>query len=363
MPVHDAFSQEELLALLKDTTVAPSAIAREMEMAGAAPHPETALASARQVLARPTPDEAATFAALPPGLRDLVLECAVQARAIDFVFALCGSAEKAIAKEAKRALHRLKAAGLKIDSVRPPAERPTPPSLPPEPDLPAYASAIDGQSGERIVFLPCPVPGGFDVAQVVLSDETGISSAQLTPIDRRGFKRFTERVAATTSMLIGAVPRLYARSLIAQALDRNAVARRPIPAGFNEVAFAIGPAPPPEPSPGRTLPSPANAQTLTGEASVRALLSSPHTQSWKRRRQTPPGDPTGPRPTAENGGDDATRWSIEQRARWAERLYDMAWLFDATAQPTLRDIALAHAHWLDSEASIDELAFARSILP
>lgn len=356
MPAHDAFSTEELLALLSDRSVPIVSIVREMEAANVRPFDESALDWARETLADFSPNRAVDFDGLPSELREILLDRAVAHRSSDFILALCTSSEKTVVKEAKRALHRLRAAGLKVEPVRPLATPPKPTDTAPEEEFSAYVSAIDGISGERIVFLPCSVPGGIDVAQVILSDETGISSAQLTPIDRRAYRRFTERIAETTSLLIAPVPRRYARALIAQALDRNAIARRPVPAGFNDVAFAIGAAPPPQPSPGRTLPRATGAPT--DEAAAEALLASPPFASWSIN----PGilDESAPEGSRHTASEDLIRawWSEARRMRWAERLFDMAWLLNESSQPDLRDAALASACLLESDVQIDEVGFA-----
>lgn len=366
------FSNEELVALLRDATVTPAAIADEMTSAGASAATPAQLEVARVVLDTFTPDQAEAFANLPVSLRGPLLDQAVAAQAASFVTAVCASNDKAVVKEAKRALHRLRAGGLKVEPPRPAA---APPAKAPEEELVGYMSSIDGAHGERLVFHPCPVPGGIDVAQIILSDEWGISNADLAPLDRKGFRRFVEKLGETQTLLVGAVPRAYSRSLIARALDRNAVARRPVPAGFNDVAFAIGPAPAPQASPGRTLALPQELAFLATEAQATRLLTKPQFDSW-----APPDSVRTPlravldtiakstlyideqqRGTASLAARrDAIIgfWTTELRRVWAERLFDMAWLMAGAGDAQQRDLALASAHQLEGDAPLESVGFA-----
>lgn len=352
------FSDEELLALLRDVSVSPAAIEEEMEGAGAEPCPAAHLDRARTILASFDEARADEVAELPARLRTLLLEQAVAARAASFVAAMCASKDKALSKEAKRALHRLRAGGLKVEAPRPTQSRPEP-TPGQEEELVAYMTSIDGGHGERLLFHPCPVPGGVDVAQVILSDETGIHNAELAPLGKRRFRRFVEMITSNMSLLVGPVPRAYSRSLIARALDLNAVARRSVPAGFNDVAFALGPAPAPVPSPGRELAVPEAAPDLASEQRATELLAARPFSSWVLpedvARSLPTDDPT----EADRAVD--AWWTSQRRALWAERLFDMAWLLHGADRHAERDVALACARSLEQASPASEVGFARAL--
>lgn len=353
------FSDEELLALLRDPSVSPAAIEEEMEGAGAGPCPAAHLELARTLLATFDETRANEVAALPARLSHLLLEQAVAARAAAFVTALCASADKALSKDAKRALHRLRAGGLKVEAPRP-APPPPQPAANADDELVAYMTSVDGAHGERLLFHPCPVPGGVDVAQVILSDETGIHNAELAPLGKRRFRRFVEMITSNMSLLVGPVPRAYSRSLIARSLDLNAVARRSVPGGFNDVAFALGPTPPTVRSPGRGLATPDDAPTLASEARALELLAARHFTSWvlpdSVARSLPGDDDAAPQQRAL-----LTFWTPQRRALWAERLFDMAWLLHGADRTEDRDVALACAASLEQELPPDEVGFARAL--
>lgn len=366
------FSNEELVALLLDATVSTAAIADEMANAGAEPATPAQLQVAREVLGVFCPEKSGEFAQLPPALRQPLLEQAVIAQAAAFIAALCACNDKVVAKEGKRALHRLRASGLKVEPPRP--------SVPPAPQaaeeqLLGYMSSIDGAQGERLVFHPCPAPGGVDVAQIILSDELGISNAELAPLDRRSFRRFVEKLADSRTLLIGSVPRAYSRSLIARALDRNAIARRPVPTSFNEVAFALGPAPAPQLSPGRSLPLPDELSYLATEAKAAHLLTQRQFETWappeeirSRLRAQLDTVSSSALYIDERQREEAVQaarrafvtefWTVERRRLWAERLFDMAWLLAGAGESEQRDLALASAHRLEGDDPLEAVGFA-----
>jgi hypothetical protein len=254
MPTPDAgrFSDDELLALLRDASVPPESIVAEMEDAGAKAYPVASLAATRAALASLAVDHLDAIIILPPELRSLVLDAAVTAQAVPLISALANCSDKSCVKDAKRSLHALKSRGLKVEAPKPVAA----PAAAPTVDASAtLMSSVDGD-GRRIVFLSGAVRGGYDVAQILLSDEHGVISAEMLPLGRKEYRRFMDRLAALEDMLVVETPRPYVRHLIAKALDRNARAGRPIPPTFNDAAFLLGPAVAPQQSPGRALPRP-----------------------------------------------------------------------------------------------------------
>src|SRR5579862_138708 len=118
------FSDDELLALLRDAGVPPESIVAEMEDAGAKPYSIADLTATRAALLSLGADQMNAVIALPPDLRTLVLDAAVASQAVPLISALANCADKSVVKDAKRSLHSLKSRGLKVEAPRPVATAP-----------------------------------------------------------------------------------------------------------------------------------------------------------------------------------------------------------------------------------------------
>lgn len=367
-PSPATFSDEELLALLKDATVSAESIAQEMEDAGAAPLPVPAIAAARTVLADLGVGHVATIEGLPAALRSLVLNVATANQAVELLSLLVNSADKSVVKDAKRCLHVLKSRGLKL--VEAPKAAPAAPVSVAE-EQPVFMSTVDGL-GRRVVLFTGAARGGVDVAQLVLSDETGVVSAELAPLMRKAYREFLDRIFSMKQMFVVEVPRAWARSLVARALDLNAIARRPVPPTFNDVAFLLGPAVGRLPSPGRDLPRPPEEPALV--ASARRLFNAPELATWiPPDKDAEAFDRKAREITSSTLIDDAQKaaglldlvattvnafWTRAQRDRYAERLFDVAFLFQRGKREDESALALASAWALAGDAPIGAVPFA-----
>ncbi len=364
----NGFSDEELLALIRDPSVGAEAIISEMQDAGAEPLSAAALGQAREALADLTGAKAYLVANLPPGLRALVLEEALAQKAVGLATALSGSPDKAVAKEGKRLVHLLRTQGVKLE----PKPKPAAPSSSPGPEeLPTFMSTVTG-FGERILLLGKPARQGVDFAQVVVSDVTGVVDARLAELARKEYRRFVQNLSGANGVLVGEVPRAYARGLVTKALDQNARVRRPVPTAFNDVAFILGPSMPPSPSPGRALPLSDDAASFSRRAAE--LLGLAELRSWLPEEATL-------RPFAlklEEIGvsplflDDAQReqavrdtldaavrayWTPERRHLVAERLFDVGYLLHGAGREEDAQLALASAHEIESDRNLEGVAF------
>ena len=323
------FPQDELEALVRDPSVAPESILREMRHAGAEPLPAESLAGVRGALGGASVSP--TFvAALPPPLRELLFDDALARKDASLASALVASPDKAVAKEAKRVLHVLKTRGVSVEAPKAAAPAPAPAAHPEE--TPAFMTNVDGW-GERILILTRPARSGIEVAQVVMGDREGVSEARLTTLARKDFRRFVGLLGASRSVLVGEVPRGYARGLVSLGLDLNVRARKATPHGWNDVAFALGPASTPVPSPGRSIPGSADADTADTAA---ALLALPEFDSWGAL-----GEP----------------WTDGLRRIVAERLYDVAWLLQGAGRSGQAGWAVAAATSLESDRPVEAVAF------
>jgi hypothetical protein len=366
------FSDEELLSLLRDEAVSLDAIVDEMRAASVEPFPTGALGAARQVLRAFDPGEAETFATLPVPLRNLIADVAIDVRAVAFLTALTRHDDKAVVKDGKRGLHLLKTRGVAVESPKPalPAAAVVSMAAAVE-ELPTYMSSVDGL-GERVVFFSTYARMGVDVAQIVISDEEGVISAHLATLSRKEYRRFVQGLTRAPSGILAEVPRLYARSLTASSLNLNATARRPIPPNFNDLAFVLGPAVPPLPSPGRTLPPVENvSDALLGAGE---LLLIDVLRSWAPPEETVRAlalrmeeIEVSPLYLDEAQRSDFARltiqraveafWTPERRYLWAERLFDTAYLLHEVGRRSESNWALATARAMDSGTPVELIPF------
>jgi len=371
-PAPAPFPEDELLALLRDASVSPEAIAAEMEDAGAAPLDAGVLAVVRAALVQGDAAGADAVAGLAAPLRARVLREAAAARHSALLVEVARSADKAAAKEAKRAIHLLRARGVAVEVPR--AEPAPAPGPAPEPAT-AWASSPDGY-GDRILFFPVSGRGGGSLVQVVISDEEGMREAQLVPLGKRGFRRVLDELAATRMVLVGEVPRSWARGAVTAALDLNARGSRPVPEGWNEVAVVLGPSVAPQPSPGRALAQDAEAAALVsrsaelldlsevapwipGEEELRALslrldeISVSPLYLDEAQREA----------SGRSAVVDAIRayWTAERRWRVAGRLFELAWLLRGAGRGDQARLAAATGAAMESDAPLESVPFCYAL--
>jgi hypothetical protein len=262
---------DRLLAMLRD----PNVETQEIAAATGAPREEVGRAARLlHCLARAKPEEVQT---LPAPLAAAFVRVAGAAARTDLLVALSGHASKEIAKEAKRALHLLRARGVAVpEPARPP---PPPPAAPLEPPLPSYATVVDGH-GERAVWLPRNVPGkGIEIAQAVVSDERGLLELQVGLLGRKEWRAFVkgllERGAA---MGVGEIDRAEAHALVAAARALNEQTGQRLPDGADLWLAPLGP-PPPPPAPPELPPLP-EAEERAALAASGALHERPLLRGW-----------------------------------------------------------------------------------
>jgi hypothetical protein len=243
------FDIDRLLQLLRD----PNVESQEIAALAGVPREEAGRASRLLLgLARAKPEDVAT---LPSPLAAALCRAALVAGRADLLAALAGHSGKEVAKEAKRGLHVLRSRGVAVPDL----PRPAAPLLaaPPEPALPAYESAIDGQ-GERAVWLARSVPGkGIEVAQAIVSDLRGLVELQLGLLGRKEWRTFAKGlVERGAAMGVGEVDRERVRSLVVAARGLNDASGQRVPEGADLWLAQLGPAAPlPDPA-ARSAPLP-----------------------------------------------------------------------------------------------------------
>ena len=130
-------STAELLALLRDASLKPDSIAEEMECAGAHRCTAEQIAEARELLgllqqertaqsaglasegAAAEAEVARRIAALPEPLALALVRAAGEAQRQDALVELAAAPQKALAKEAKRELQKLKQRGFQVQELKP----------------------------------------------------------------------------------------------------------------------------------------------------------------------------------------------------------------------------------------------------
>ena len=260
---------DELLALLRDPSLKPESIVEEMECAGCTAPSAAEVGRARDALLRIAHGEAERAAGLapPPGGDSSVAAIAAELRALpellalsathaagqagrsDLLSALATSAPKAVAKEAKRELQRLKQKGVQIPELKQQGEailRPVPEAEAPS----CYASSIDAY-GERAVWWSRAAKGGIEVVQAVISDIKGVIAIDALALSRRSFREFVKRLPRQGVVTTAELPRDHARWLIAQAEQEGARNGFSPPETYGGALRLLGPAPseaPPHPA-------------------------------------------------------------------------------------------------------------------
>jgi hypothetical protein len=188
-------TNDEVLALLGDASLKPSSIAEEVECAGRPKASTAEIESARDALAKlkteavaqtaglAGPDAqalASQICALPEWIALALVHAAGRASRQEVLLPIGGCSQKALAKEAKRELQRLKQRGVQVQELRPAGETVLKPL--PEAEAPlCYASSIDA-FGERAIWWSRAARQGVEVVQVVVSDVKGILPQELARV-------------------------------------------------------------------------------------------------------------------------------------------------------------------------------------
>jgi len=161
-----------------------------------------------------------------PSLEEVLatLEAAVAARDAARVEALAASPDKAVAKAARRALYRLRSAGVATHAPEP-REQPRAPEPEALPALPSLLSPPDG-AGESLLMVARPTKGGLALHEVVLSDEFGLLAHAELKASRTSWRRSLREARAKR------VPEISldkARAVLAEAYRCNLATRSPLP--------------------------------------------------------------------------------------------------------------------------------------
>jgi len=171
----------------------------------------------------------------PESIEALVAEGTVEAAGKLQI--LAAGSDKAISKEARRALYRLKLAGIEP----PAAESPDSPAIP----VPALARAFAsnyGGNGRRLILIVRDDPhGGSPVLfSVVVSDTQGLLDVRTLKLSRREAEQKIAAARVKEDAPLAEIPLPYGRWLLRNAEQLNRDSRSPIPQGFSDWAGQLG---------------------------------------------------------------------------------------------------------------------------
>jgi len=189
--------------------------------------------------------------ALPAELALAVIEAAVAVRRPGPVELLAGSQDREVAKAARRALYRLRSAGVAMTERARSAQAPTPVPAPVAEALGGFASLPDG-TGQRAVLLGRPVRGGVEVVEALVSDELGLLSLSRAEMSRSAWRKLAR--SPEMERLLPLTPE-EGRALLAEAVRCNLATRTGFPPdsdvalrhlGIEAARSELPPLPPPE---------------------------------------------------------------------------------------------------------------------
>jgi len=188
--------------------------------------------NARQVLAGQ-----GEAAALPPALALAVLEVAVDNRTPGPAERLSSAGDREVAKAARRALYRLRSAGVAVTPPERAPARVSPSAEPePQPTLPAFVSLPDG-TGQRGVLLARPVRGGVELVEALVSDELGLLALSRAEMSRGGWRKFIRSTELERLLPLGFEE---ARAILSEAVRCNLTTRTPLPADADVALRHLG---------------------------------------------------------------------------------------------------------------------------
>ena len=272
---------DELLALLRDPSLKPESICEEIECAGAKKCDPADVARTREALDKLEGGEAAALSAeisaLPPMMALAAVHAAGRAGKQEVLLLLASGADKALGKEAKRELQKLKQKGVQVQELKPQGAAVLKP-LPEQEAPPCYVSSIDAY-GERAVWWSRPARQGVEVVQVVTSDLKGILAVDALALSRRSWREFVKRLPRSNVVTTAEISKEHARQLIADAEKDGARKGFSPPQQYGEALRLLGPAPEPAPqSPGAAIDL--GDELLAHQLAGAALFEDPLFMSW-----------------------------------------------------------------------------------
>jgi hypothetical protein len=178
--------------------------------------------------------------ALDKGELELMVEELISRRDSARLLRLGRSADKKVAKAARRGLHLLKTRGAKVEEVR--REYHVRGPYADEAELTSLGSIIDGR-GERVVWLARHAPDGPGVHfyQAELSESRGLLQFVAGALARRDWRHHVHESLANPRVLVAELPATHVRWLLEEAYEQTTASGHAVPAEFARARLGLGP--------------------------------------------------------------------------------------------------------------------------
>ncbi len=157
-------------------------------------------------------------------------------------------ADRALRKQARRELHRLRAAGVPQPEAPPTVTAPAPaPRTGPEVEVAeAWATAIDSDGSRRLWLIGSRPLGGVWLVDLLLNDRSGIQDLQLVDTTRKRVQRELGELRRDTRWSWTNLPPAYALGLVGEGVALAESANHPLPQRYQRYVELFG-APPAAP--------------------------------------------------------------------------------------------------------------------
>lgn len=357
----------------KSPQVDPRSLLEALRARSALPElPPDAVRRAQDLATGPAAS-AADVEALPEPLALAVLEGTVLAGQPALAEALATGSHKALAKAAKKALYRLRSAGVELHEPARPAA-PEPPRAPPE-TLPALLTSIDG-AGERVLELARLLRGGgVETLQFLYSDELGVTQVQTGELNRAEFRQMLKQATRPGPDAVVELSHAEGLERLAAAAGQNLRARTPFPPGLDTLLRQLEVQPREETwEPGAPEPDDERlaheAHTLHDTEEMRGwlppvaeleTLAHTVTRHLESRLALTPAQRNAEIFRAAQAQAQAFFTSLQVRRLYARRLWEMALHFERLGQQHACRVARAEARRLAQGASPPASRFAERL--
>jgi len=233
---------------------------------------------ARELAQAPEAATREAVEALPEVLALAVLEAAARAKRVDLAAALQESSNRALAKGARRALYALRSAGVAVPE-RPKPQSPAPATEGGDEDfewLPSWLSPPTGTGERALLVVRAQKGGGLEVAQVMLSDEKGITSVQTQESSRSAYRQQVRELRSEDPMRAIEIALEEAKTILGENAALNLASNTPFPKGTEKLLrhLAVTPTQPPAELP---APEPEDERLAT---QAKSLHEEPEAHAW-----------------------------------------------------------------------------------
>ena len=325
---------------------------------------------------RASPEELATIARSPDAVVDEALAAFAAERGADALPALTvltgDRADRGVRRAARRALYRLAQRGI------------TPPATPgrrvverqAERAVRAWISAIDGSGSRATWVLFEGAYGGLKLCSLIVNDEVGIVEVAGGDITKKRLDRELQTLRAEQKLPWIEVPAGRALAIVTEALDRHRALETAPPADFERWRPVVEAGHADAAIADTVATEPVDDAAL---ARSTELLELPDMAGWFIDPDSVQADALEVLQTRESRlvvseqikteREDAIlvrvmerTFTPEARARWARRLSEMAWIFDATEREESARLArAASAAFADLERDVTQHPLARAM--